>query len=57
MPNVIELEIKEAFNVSEEVQLNNADAEAQWECFCGMYKNTHILYSGERLSLVKEGAK
>lgn len=57
MPNIIESEIREAFNVPEEVQLNNAYTEAQWDHFCGMYKNTRILYSGGRLSLVREDAE
>lgn len=54
MPNITESEIRGPFNLPEEAQLNSAYIEAQWDHFCEMYKYTRILYSGGRLSLVRE---
>lgn len=54
MPNITESEIREAFNIPEEVQLNNADTEAQWESLHRMYIKTPIMYSNGSMALIRE---
>lgn len=57
MPNIIESEIREAFSVPEEVELNNADTESQWECFHRMYVKTPLMYSDVNMALIREGTE
>jgi len=39
MCTITEATVREAFNIPKEVQLCNADTEAQWERFCELHSN------------------